>query len=197
MKTAAADNEVVKLVNKVIVDAYQQGASDIHIEPYPGKGKTEIRFRKDGLLQPYISVPHSYRNAIAARIKIMCDLDISERRKPQDGKIKFKKFGPLDIELRVATRALAGRDGGHRDADPRRGRADSARQARPVQAQPRPVQGGGGEAVWPVLRVRADRLRQDHDARIRCWATSTRRTPRSGPPRIRWKSRSAGCARCR
>jgi type II secretory ATPase GspE/PulE/Tfp pilus assembly ATPase PilB-like protein len=103
MKSAAQDNEVVKLVNKIIVDAYQQGASDIHVEPYPGKGKTEIRFRKDGLLQPYISVPHGYRNAIAARIKIMCDLDISERRKPQDGKIKFKKFGPLDIELRVAT----------------------------------------------------------------------------------------------
>ena len=103
MKTAAADNEVVKLVNKIIVDAYQQGASDIHIEPYPGKGKTEIRFRKDGLLQPYISVPHGYRNAIAARVKIMCDLDISERRKPQDGKIQFKKFGPLDIELRVAS----------------------------------------------------------------------------------------------
>jgi type II secretory ATPase GspE/PulE/Tfp pilus assembly ATPase PilB-like protein len=90
-------------VNKVIVDAYNQGASDIHIEPYPGKAKTEIRFRKDGTLVPYISVPASYRSAIAARIKIMCDLDISERRKPQDGKIKFKKFGPLDIELRVAT----------------------------------------------------------------------------------------------
>jgi type II secretory ATPase GspE/PulE/Tfp pilus assembly ATPase PilB-like protein len=99
----AADNELVKLVNKIIVDAYNQGASDIHIEPYPGKGKTEIRFRKDGTLQPYISVPASYRNAIAARLKIMCDLDISEKRKPQDGKIKFKKFGPLDIELRVAT----------------------------------------------------------------------------------------------
>ena len=52
---------------------------------------------------PYIEVPGSYRNAIVARIKIMCDLDISEKRKPQDGKIKFKKFGPLDIELRVAT----------------------------------------------------------------------------------------------
>ncbi|MBI4204978.1 MAG: Flp pilus assembly complex ATPase component TadA, partial [Betaproteobacteria bacterium] len=101
--SAAEDNEVVKLVNKVIVDAYQQGASDIHIEPYPGKGKTEIRFRKDGSLVPYISVPHAYRSAIAARLKIMCDLDISERRKPQDGKIKFKRFGPLDIELRVAT----------------------------------------------------------------------------------------------
>ncbi len=101
--SAAADNEVVKLVNKIIIDAYQQGASDIHVEPYPGKGKTEVRFRKDGSLVPYISVPAAYRNAIAARLKIMCDLDISERRKPQDGKIKFRRFGPLDIELRVAT----------------------------------------------------------------------------------------------
>src|SRR5215470_1865446 len=104
----AADNELVKLVNKVIIDAYNQGASDIHIEPYPGKGKTEVRFRKDGSLVPYISVPASYRNAIVARLKIMCDLDISEKRKPQDGKIKFKKFGPLDIELRVATIPSAG-----------------------------------------------------------------------------------------
>ena len=104
----AADNELVKLVNKVIIDAYHQGASDIHIEPYTGKGKTEVRFRKDGGLVPYISVPASYRNAIVARLKIMCDLDISEKRKPQDGKIKFRKFGPLDIELRVATIPSAG-----------------------------------------------------------------------------------------
>jgi len=106
--SAAADNELVKLVNKVIIDAYHQGASDIHIEPYPGKSKTEIRFRKDGALGPYIEVPASYRNAIVARLKIMCDLDISEKRRPQDGKIKFKKFGPLDIELRVATIPTAG-----------------------------------------------------------------------------------------
>jgi hypothetical protein len=106
--SAASDNELVKLVNKIIIDAYRQGASDIHIEPYPGKGKTEVRFRRDGSLMPYISVPASYRNALAARIKIMCDLDIAERRKPQDGKIKFKKFGPLDIELRVATIPTSG-----------------------------------------------------------------------------------------
>src|SRR5256886_1832985 len=106
--SAAADNELVKLVNKVIVDAYNQNASDIHIEPYPGKAKTEIRLRKDGSLAAYIEVPASYRAAIVARIKIMCDLDISEKRKPQDGKIKFKKFGPLDIELRVATIPTAG-----------------------------------------------------------------------------------------
>jgi type II secretory ATPase GspE/PulE/Tfp pilus assembly ATPase PilB-like protein len=101
--SAAADNELVKLVNKIIIDAHNQGASDIHVEPYPGKAKTEIRLRKDGTLVNYIEVPASYRFALAARIKIMCDLDISEKRKPQDGKIKFKKFGPLDIELRVAT----------------------------------------------------------------------------------------------
>jgi type II secretory ATPase GspE/PulE/Tfp pilus assembly ATPase PilB-like protein len=106
--SAAADNELVKLVNKIIIDAYNQGASDIHIEPYPDKGKTEVRFRKDGTLVNYIEVPPSYRNAIVARIKIMCDLDIAEKRKPQDGKIKFKKFGPLDLELRVATIPTAG-----------------------------------------------------------------------------------------
>jgi len=101
--SAAADNELVKLVNKVIVDAYRMGASDIHIEPGPGKAKTLIRIRKDGSLMNYIEVPSTYRNALVTRLKIMCDLDISEKRKPQDGKIKFKKFGPLDIELRVAT----------------------------------------------------------------------------------------------
>ncbi len=106
--SAAQDNELVKLVNKVIIDAYNMGASDIHIEPYAGKNKTEIRFRRDGSLMNYIEVPASYRDPLVTRLKIMCDLDISERRKPQDGKIKFKKFGPLDIELRVATVPTAG-----------------------------------------------------------------------------------------
>jgi type II secretory ATPase GspE/PulE/Tfp pilus assembly ATPase PilB-like protein len=106
--SAAADNELVKLVNKIIVDAYNQGASDIHVEPLPGKGKVGVRFRKDGSLSNYIEVPAAYRNPLITRLKIMCDLDISEKRKPQDGKIKFKKFGPLDIELRVATIPTAG-----------------------------------------------------------------------------------------
>jgi len=106
--SAASENELVKLVNKIITEAYQQGASDIHIEPRPGKEKTLVRFRKDGSLVPYIEIPASYRSALIARLKIMCDLDISERRKPQDGKIKFKKFTPLDIELRVATIPSAG-----------------------------------------------------------------------------------------
>jgi type II secretory ATPase GspE/PulE/Tfp pilus assembly ATPase PilB-like protein len=108
LESAAADNELVKFVNKVILDAYNQGVSDIHIEPLPGKLKTGIRFRIDGSLQPYIEVPSHFRQAMVTRLKIMCDLDISERRKPQDGKIKFKKYGPVDIELRVATIPTAG-----------------------------------------------------------------------------------------
>lgn len=104
----ASENELVKLVNKIIIDAHRMGASDIHIEPYPGKEKTKIRFRKDGTLLPYIEIPAGYRNALVTRIKIMCDLDIAEKRKPQDGKIKFRKYAPLDIELRVATLPSAG-----------------------------------------------------------------------------------------
>ena len=103
LESAAADNDLVKFVNKVIIDAHNQRASDIHIEPMPGKAKTGIRFRIDGTLHPYIEVPAHFRQAMVTRLKIMCDLDISEKRKPQDGKIKFKKYGPFDIELRVAT----------------------------------------------------------------------------------------------
>ncbi len=102
-ESSVQDNVIVKLVNKIIIDAYQQRASDIHIEPYPGKNKTVVRFRKDGSLKGYYEIPGKMRAAVVARIKVMADLDISEKRKPQDGKIDFKKFGPLKVELRVAT----------------------------------------------------------------------------------------------
>ncbi len=98
-----ADSAVVQLVNKIILDAYARGASDIHIEPYPGKQNTQVRIRVDGSCMIYQTIPYNYRNAVVSRIKIMSDLDIAERRKPQDGKIKFKKYGGKDIELRVAT----------------------------------------------------------------------------------------------
>lgn len=97
------DSAVVQLVNKIILDAYKRGASDIHIEPYPGKQNTEVRVRIDGSCSIYSTIPFSYKNAVVSRIKIMSDLDIAERRKPQDGKISFKKYGGKDIELRVAT----------------------------------------------------------------------------------------------
>jgi type II secretory ATPase GspE/PulE/Tfp pilus assembly ATPase PilB-like protein len=97
------DSAVVQLVNKIILDAYARNASDIHIEPYPGKQNTMVRIRVDGACTVYQTVPFAYRNAVVSRIKIMSDLDIAERRLPQDGKIKFKKYGGKDIELRVAT----------------------------------------------------------------------------------------------
>jgi len=98
-----ADSTLVKLVNKIIVDAVEQKASDIHIEANPGGRNLRVRFRKDGVLVNYLDVPARFRAAIISRLKIMSQLDISERRKPQDGKIAFKRFGALDVELRIAT----------------------------------------------------------------------------------------------
>jgi len=99
-----SDNSLVRLLNNMVVEAHKDGVSDIHIESYPGKEKIRVRFRKDGVLRTYLELPANYRNALIARVKIMCDLDISERRRPQDGKINFAKFVPQHkIELRVAT----------------------------------------------------------------------------------------------
>ncbi|MEO8125102.1 MAG: ATPase, T2SS/T4P/T4SS family, partial [Burkholderiales bacterium] len=81
-----SDNSLVRLINNMVVEAWKDGVSDIHIESHPGRERIKIRFRKDGLLHTHLELPHNYRNAVIARIKIMCDLDISERRKPQDGK---------------------------------------------------------------------------------------------------------------
>jgi type II secretory ATPase GspE/PulE/Tfp pilus assembly ATPase PilB-like protein len=104
------DSAIVQLVNKMIVDAYNRGASDIHVEPRHGKANALIRIRIDGACQLYQTLPYTYKRAIVSRIKIMSDLDIAERRLPQDGKIKFKKYAPLDIELRVATIPTAGQN---------------------------------------------------------------------------------------
>lgn len=98
-----SDNTLVQLVNKMILDAFKDGVSDIHIETYPGRKNTQVRFRKDGSLTPYLQIPANFRNALISRIKIMAQLDISEKRKPQDGKLDFQQFGPARIELRVAT----------------------------------------------------------------------------------------------
>ncbi len=107
-KVSEQDSVIVQLVNKIIMDAVQRKVSDIHIEPYPGKEDVQVRMRIDGRCQVYQRIPYKYKYAIPSRIKIMCGLDISERRKPQDGKIDFKKFGPLNVELRVATVPTAG-----------------------------------------------------------------------------------------
>jgi len=101
------DSAIVRLVNQVIVDAYNQRVSDIHIEPQGSQRETRIRFRVDGRCFEYLQVPAAYRRALVSRLKIMAGLDIAERRKPQDGKIKFQ-IGERTIELRAATIPTSG-----------------------------------------------------------------------------------------
>lgn len=98
-----SDSVIMQLVNKIINDAYNRRTSDIHIEPNITKKNVEIRFRIDGECGLYQTVPFSYRAALISRIKIMCNLDITVKRMPQDGKIKFKRSTGDEIELRVAT----------------------------------------------------------------------------------------------
>jgi type II secretory ATPase GspE/PulE/Tfp pilus assembly ATPase PilB-like protein len=100
---AETDSTLVQLVNKIILDAVAQGASDIHIESNAGRTSTRVRFRKDGTLVNYLEIPARFRKAMISRVKIMSQLDITEHRKPQDGKIDFGRFGPAKVELRIAT----------------------------------------------------------------------------------------------
>jgi len=102
-----SDSKIVQLANKIIIDAYNQGVSDIHIEPYLGRKDTEIRFRRDGVCFQYLEVPPSHTNALISRLKIMARLRIEEKRLPQDGKIRMR-YKNKDIELRIATVPTAG-----------------------------------------------------------------------------------------
>jgi type II secretory ATPase GspE/PulE/Tfp pilus assembly ATPase PilB-like protein len=106
------DSGIVRLMNQIITDAYAAGVSDIHVEPYGEKKEMVIRFRVDGQCYEYLRVQPSHRRALVSRLKIMAHLDIAERRKPQDGKIKFR-HGDRELELRVATIPT----GGHGDED--------------------------------------------------------------------------------
>ena len=96
------DSGIVRLANQLIIEAFNRGASDIHIEPDGPKNPCLVRLRIDGDCQKFMEIPGPHRNALVQRLKIMAKLDISERRKPQDGKIRFK-YSKGVIELRVAT----------------------------------------------------------------------------------------------
>jgi len=98
-----SDSVIMQIVNKIINDAYARRSSDIHVEPNIAKRNVEIRYRVDGECMLYQTLPYNYRAAIVSRIKIMSNLDITVKRLPQDGKIKFKRAGGEEIELRVAT----------------------------------------------------------------------------------------------
>jgi type II secretory ATPase GspE/PulE/Tfp pilus assembly ATPase PilB-like protein/transcriptional regulator with GAF, ATPase, and Fis domain len=107
-----ADSTIVKLVNKILIDAYDQGVSDIHVEPGLGKDAMEVRYRIDGTCRIFQEIPPMYKHAVISRLKIMARLDIAERRMPQDGKIKMR-YGGKEIEFRLATCPTVG---GNEDA---------------------------------------------------------------------------------
>ncbi len=104
------DSAIVRLANHVITEADRVGASDIHIEPYAERKETAVRFRVDGTCFTYMRIPATYRRAMVSRLKIMANLDIAERRKPQDGKIRYRLSKDREIELRVATLPTVGSD---------------------------------------------------------------------------------------
>jgi type IV pilus assembly protein PilB len=100
LERATEDAPVVKLVNLILTDAIKKKASDIHIEPY--ERVFRVRFRIDGVLHEVMKPPLKLKNAITSRLKIMAELDIAERRLPQDGRIKIKLGGGLDMDFRVS-----------------------------------------------------------------------------------------------
>ena len=102
---AAEDGHaLVRLLNQLLIEAHALGASDIHIETQPGREPIQVRLRRDGVLQPHLELPHTARAALVARIKVMARLDTSERRRPQDGRIRLVRGEDLPpIDLRVAT----------------------------------------------------------------------------------------------
>lgn len=98
-----SDNALVRLVNRLIADAIALRASDIHVETFEAPKPVRVRLRVDGDLVPYLELPARVRFALVARLKIMAELDISEHRRPQDGKIDFARFGGAPLELRMVT----------------------------------------------------------------------------------------------
>ena len=100
LRAAGDDAPVVRLVNSIIVRAIESGASDIHIEPQPSE--LSVRFRVDGVLRVVATVPLNLARGVVSRIKIMAEIDISERRKPQDGRVGLALQG-RHLDLRVAT----------------------------------------------------------------------------------------------
>lgn len=97
---------IIKLANRIIEEAYYSGGSDIHIEPF--EKETRVRVRVDGVLLNRLTIPPSASGALLARLKVMAQLDIAEKRLPQDGRIVFKQYNKkgIDVDLRISTAPL-------------------------------------------------------------------------------------------
>jgi type IV pilus assembly protein PilB len=100
LERASADAPVVRLVNVLLLNAIRKGASDIHVEPY--ERKVRVRYRVDGVLHEEMTPPLKLKNALVSRLKIMSQLDIAERRLPQDGRIKLKLGRGREMDFRVS-----------------------------------------------------------------------------------------------
>lgn len=100
LEKASEDAPVVRLVNVILLNAIRKGASDVHIEPY--ERRMRVRYRVDGVLQEEMTPPHKLKNALASRLKIMSQLDIAERRLPQDGRIKLRLGKNREMDFRVS-----------------------------------------------------------------------------------------------
>jgi len=112
VRISESDSQIVNLVNKILIDAYNKDASDIHLEPGVGENPFTIRYRIDGICRVVHHIPNNYKRAIISRLKIMAGLDISERRRPQSGKILLK-YQNRKIEYRLEITPTVG---GNEDA---------------------------------------------------------------------------------
>ncbi len=100
LERASEDAPVVRLCNAILLNAIKKGASDIHVEPY--EKSMRVRYRVDGVLHEEMPIPLKLKNAVVSRMKIMANLDIAERRLPQDGRIKLKIAGGKEMDFRVS-----------------------------------------------------------------------------------------------
>ena len=166
LRESADDAPVIRLVNQIIAQAVEQGASDIHLEP--NGAELRVRFRIDGVLVETAQVQRRMVLGVISRVKIMSDLDISERRVPQDGRVGLTIDGH-HIDLRVVTLpSVHGESVGH--ADPRQGqRRHVAREARHGARREGPLRARLPPGLRRGARDRPDRAR----------ASRRRSTPRS------------------
>ena len=158
---------VITLANRIIEDAYYSGGSDIHIEP--GEKTTRVRVRIDGNCQEKLTIPAKVSGALVARLKVMSNLDIAEKRLPQDGRIVFKQFTRknLDIDLRVSTAPLNHGEGVVMRILDKQKSTLPLHGPRLRAGEPRPLPRPHPAPLWHGAALRPHRLRQVHDALLR------------------------------
>jgi hypothetical protein len=195
LERSAEDAPVVKLVNLILIDAIKKGASDIHIEPY--EKDFRVRYRIDGVLYEMMKPPLKLKNAITSRLKIMSQLDIAERRLPQDGRIKLKLGKGREMDYRVSVPADAVRRE-DRAAAPRQGEPAARHDEAGLRGQAaRPVQERHQAPLRHVSGHRPHRVGQDHHAVLGAVRAQQVDGEHHAPPKIPWSTTSTASTRCR